>query len=132
MRTQEQKERGEKLIAALEFLDETAGYDEGTDEFEAVQVPGDGLFQWDFRTVLESRSCGTAGCAMGLGKELGLWPDTRNVREISRNLGADYDALYDVFFGYNYVGEWGPCNRNITPGMVATELRRVFADADKE
>ena len=149
MPTRKQQEAREKLLSGLRFIEANAQFikagdaaDEtwdSEDKFTAVEVPGNGLFQWDFTTVHEEfmtdgplKKCGTMGCAMGLAKELGLveLSDMQaDLTALSEVLGISYKNADRAFYGSGGVYEEVENIRDtVGPGDVADFLETIFAE----
>lgn len=84
-------------------------------------LPG---FEWDFNKHLEHRGCGSIGCALGLGKIIGLFrvamsSEARRVFKISERQ-ADSLFLYHEDYGV-------PRMDDVQPAMVAARLREIAA-----
>jgi hypothetical protein len=95
---------------------------------EALRAPMPENFEWDFRQIEKEVACGTAGCAMGLAKAMGLLGDCRFpcTGVMAKALGIDLiknSQLENIFLSPRYCGV--TCMEKVTSTMVADALERV-------
>jgi hypothetical protein len=83
-------------------------------------------FQWDFNVVQRTTRCGTAGCAIGLARIVGILPQDFNFTygRIEPYFGDTGDLFHckDVD---GIVPRYGVSVRQVTPSMVADALERL-------
>jgi hypothetical protein len=87
----------------------------------ALREPMPDRFEWDFGIVHARRHCGTAGCAMGLAKKLGI---------VSRNGGLHWQLGMKFSEACALFGRdaYGVDPEAVTPAMVADKLQ-AYCDA---
>jgi hypothetical protein len=89
---------------------------------EVLRSPMPNTWKWDFGVTEEEHECGTAGCALGLARQ--LWPEMNDFHAIRDReaafFGITKDQAFSVFFG-PYRG----CFASVTPEMVADRLEAI-------
>src|SRR6185312_12535898 len=83
-------------------------------------------FKFDYDVPHRATACGTVGCALGLGAELGIF-GAANTHIAAEALGISQRvALAVLYSGRTYGaarGEWS----SVTPVMVADKLQEAYA-----
>jgi hypothetical protein len=81
--------------------------------------------EWNFKTYYIEKSCGTAGCAIGLAHT--IWPGAGlleikdlDYENVASHFGMSEAQIDDVFHHSGY-----PCGGVVTPEMVADKLERL-------
>jgi hypothetical protein len=86
---------------------------------QAAGIPVVPDFKWDFGFMLETNSCGSVGCALGLGELLGH-TDFATIYAGAKVYGLTFDDARRIF--YNVENYYGPDEPDVTPAQVADAL----------
>lgn len=91
----------------------------------ALRAPMPEGFTWNYSVVLAERRCGTAGCALGMAKVLGLIPmKTAALGSVAIFGLPSYEASLVFnsaeFYGRNH-------HEEVTPLMVADAIAAIIA-----
>jgi hypothetical protein len=93
---------------------------------DALRHPMPDGWIWNFEFQQRAHICGSAGCALGLARKLGLW-NGREPVETAFDLTTRDAAIFHSFGDCNTpIAPWyGVHNSQVTPSMVADALEAV-------